>query len=112
MSKSMSVAVGWDRWLVAVEVSDHDLRQGRETNAPICLGSLPDLRASLAVLASFHVSGAGRIVPSSLVDVEEPDPVWRNTYAGNIGRSSYVFESRLCARQSQALAAPSDSNVS
>lgn len=79
MSKSMSVAVGWDRWLVAVEVSFRDLRQGRETNAPICLGSWPGLRASSAALSRFHGSGAGKIVPSSLVDVEEPDSVWRTT---------------------------------
>lgn len=79
MSKSMSVAVGWDRWLVAVEVSDHDLRQGRETNAPICLGLWPGLRASSAVLSQLDGSGAGEIVPSSLVDVEEPDSVWRTT---------------------------------
>lgn len=79
MSKSISVAVGWDRWLVAVEVSDHDLRQGRETNAPFCLGSGPGLKATSAVLASFHVSGAGKIVPSSLMGAEESDSMWTTT---------------------------------
>lgn len=65
---------------MAVEVSDHDLRQGRETNGSICLVSWQGLRATLAVLASFHVSGAGEIVPSSVVDVEEPDSVLISTY--------------------------------
>lgn len=80
---------------MAVEVSDHDLRQGRETNGAhlfwLMAGSEGEAWPCLLDSIGW---GAGKIVPSSLVDVEEPDSMWTATQAGSIGRSLYVFKPR------------------